>query len=139
MAMAQPWTAFNTDSPASATDGPLNIAKPHPRAYGSFTRALGKYVREERLIPLEEAVRKMTSFPAQRVGLQERGLLTPGYFADVVVFDAERATDKATFENPHQYSEGIDVVLVNGQPVWEGRKFTGNLPGRALRGPGYRR
>ncbi len=139
MAMAQPWTAFNTDSPASATDGPLNIAKPHPRAYGSFTRALGTYVREERLIPLEEAVRKMTSFPAQRVGLQGRGLLKPGYFADVVVFDAERVTDKATFENPHQYSEGIDVVLVNGQPVWEGAAFTGNLPGRALRGPGYRR
>jgi dihydroorotase/N-acyl-D-amino-acid deacylase len=138
MAMAQPWTAFNTDSPASATDGPLNIARPHPRAYGSFTRALGKYVREERLIPLEEAVRKMTSFPAQRVGLQGRGLLKPGYFADVVVFDAERVTDKATFENPHQYSEGIDVVLVNGQPVWEGGTFTGNLPGRALRGPGYR-
>jgi N-acyl-D-aspartate/D-glutamate deacylase len=139
MAMAQPWTAFNTDSPASATDGPLNIARPHPRAYGSFTRALGKYVREERLIPLEEAVRKMTSFPAQRVGLHGRGLLKPGYFADVVVFDTERVTDKATFENPHQYSEGIDVVLVNGQPVWEGGTFTGNLPGRALRGPGYRR
>jgi N-acyl-D-amino-acid deacylase len=139
IAMAQTWTAFNTDSPSAATDGPLSRYKPHPRAYGSFTRALGRYVREENLMPLEDAVRKMTSFPAQRVGLKERGLIKLGYFADVVVFDAERVIDKATFEEPHQYSEGIEMVLVNGQPVWEGGKFAGNLPGRVLRGPGYRR
>ncbi len=137
MGMAQPWVSFCTDESGLATDGPLFEGKPHPRAYGSFPRILGKYVREERILSLEDAIRKMTSLPAQRVGLKNRGLLKPGFFADVVLFDPNTITDKATFENPHQYSEGIRLVLVNGMPVWEEGKFTGNLPGRILRGPGY--
>jgi dihydroorotase/N-acyl-D-amino-acid deacylase len=139
IALAQPWTSFNTDYNAVATDGPLSTGKPHPRAYGAFPRILGKYVREENIIPLEEAIRKMTSLPANRVGLKERGILKPGFSADVVIFDPARVLDKATFEHPHQYSEGIEVVIVNGQPVWEGGTFTGNLPGKVLRGPGYRK
>lgn len=139
IAMSQPWTSFCTDASALATDGPLSDRKPHPRAYGSFTRVLGKYVREERLLSLEEAIRKMTSLPATRAGLKERGILKPGFFADVVVFDPATVNDKATFENPHQYSVGINAVFVNGQTVWEDGKSTGKLPGRALRGPGYKR
>ena len=138
MAMAQPWVSFCTDGGQRALDGPLSEGKPHPRSYGSFPRILGKYVREVRLISLEEAIRKMTSLPAQRVGLKERGILKPGFFADIVLFDPATVADKATFENPHQYSEGISMVLVNGIPVWEGGDFTGNYPGKALRGPGYR-
>lgn len=139
IALAQPWTSFNTDYNGVATDGPLSMGKPHPRTYGAFPRILGKYVREENLLPLEEAIRKMTSLAANRVGLKERGILKPGFYADVVIFDPAKVIDKATFENPHQYSEGIEVVIVNGQPVWENGKFTGNLPGKVLRGPGYRR
>lgn len=138
MALAQPWTSFCTDGGQYATDGPLHTGKPHPRAYGTFPRILGHYVRETRLLSLEEAVRKMTSLPAQRVGLQHRGLLKPGFFADVTVFDPKTVIDKATFENPHQYSEGIRLVLVNGRAVWENGAFAGNYPGRPLRGPGYR-
>lgn len=138
IALAQPWTSFNTDYNGVAMDGPLSTGKPHPRAYGAFPRILGKYVREETLMPLEEAIRKMTSLAANRVGLKERGILKPGFYADVVIFDPAKVTDKATFDNPHQYSEGIKLVMVNGQPVWENGKFTGNLPGKVLRGPGYR-
>ncbi len=139
MAMAQPWVSFCTDGGQRALDGPLSEGKPHPRAYGSFPRILGRYVREVQLLSLEEAIRKMTSLPAQRVGLKERGILKPGFYADVVMFDARTVIDKATFENPHQYSEGIVLVLVNGIPVWENGGFSGNYPGRGLRGPGYRR
>jgi dihydroorotase/N-acyl-D-amino-acid deacylase len=139
IALAQPWTSFNTDYNGVATDGPLSTGKPHPRTYGTFPRILGKYVREENLMPLEEAIRKMTSLPANRVGLKERGILKPGFYADIVIFDPAKVIDKATFENPHQYSEGIEMVMVNGQPVWEAGKFTGNLPGKVLRGPGFRK
>ncbi len=138
MGMAQHWVSFCTDANARATDGPLYEGKPHPRAYGSFPRILAKYVRQDKLLSLEDAVRKMTSLPAQRVGLKERGILKPGFYADVVIFDPASVTDKATFENPHQYSEGVSLVLVNGTPVWEDGKFTGNLPGKILRGPGYK-
>jgi dihydroorotase/N-acyl-D-amino-acid deacylase len=138
MGMAQPWVSFCTDASARATDGPLYEGKPHPRAYGSFPRILGKYVREEKLLSLEEAVRKMTSLPAQRVRLKDRGILKPGFYADITIFDPATVTDKATFENPHQYSEGVSHVLVNGKLVWENGAFTGNLPGMVLRGPGYR-
>jgi dihydroorotase/N-acyl-D-amino-acid deacylase len=139
MAVAQPWTSFCTDGGALATDGPLSTGKPHPRAYGTFPRILGRYVREAKLLSLEDAIRKMTSLPAQRVGLKERGILKTGFFADVVVFDPTTVIDKATFENPHQYSEGIQIVLVNGQPVWNNGAFGGNFPGRVLKGPGFRR
>ncbi len=136
MAMAQPWSSFCTDASARATDGPLSEGKPHPRAYGSFPRILGKYVRDEKLISLEEAVRKMTSLPAARVGLTDRGILKPGLCADVVVFDPDSVNDRATFERPHQYSVGINHVFVNGVQVWENGSYTGELPGRPLRGPG---
>jgi len=137
MAMAQPWTSFCTDGGQRAIDGPLSDGKPHPRAYGSFPRILGKYVRDEKLLSMEEAIRKMTSLPANRLGLTHRGLLKEGFYADVVIFDPKTVNDKATFEQPHQYSVGIEVVLVNGKSVWEEGKFTGNLPGKALRGPAY--
>lgn len=139
MAMAQPWVSFCTDGGQRAVDGPLSEGKPHPRAYGSFPRILGRYVREVKLLTLEEAIRKMTSLPAQRVGLKERGILKPGFYADIVLFDPKTVIDKATFEDPHQYSEGIDLVLVNGVPVWKDGIFAGNYPGRGLRGPGYRK
>jgi dihydroorotase/N-acyl-D-amino-acid deacylase len=137
MGMAQTWTSFCTDATGRATEGPLSKGKPHPRTYGSFPRILAKYVREEKILTIEDAVRKMTSLPAQRMGIKDRGILKPGFFADLVLFDPATITDKATFENPHQYSEGISLVLVNGMPVWENGKFTGNLPGRVIRGPGY--
>lgn len=139
LAMGQPWTSFCTDAGNRAADGPLFEGKPHPRAYGSFTRVLGRYVRGNNLFSLEEAIRKMTSLPANRVGLRDRGILRPGTYADVVVFDPNTVIDKATFENPHQYSDGIEYVFVNGKPVWENGTFTGNLPGKVLRGPGYKK
>jgi N-acyl-D-amino-acid deacylase len=139
MAMGQPWVSFCSDAFARALDGPLHEGRPHPRAYGSFPRILALYVRESKVLSLEDAIRKMTSLPAQRVGIKDRGVLKQGFYADLVMFDPETVTDKATFENPHQYSEGMSLVMVNGKPVWENGKFTGNLPGRVLRGPGYAR
>jgi N-acyl-D-amino-acid deacylase len=137
MAMGQPWVSFCSDASARALDGPLFEGRPHPRAYGSFPRILALYVRESKILSLEDAIRKMTSLAAQRVGIKDRGILKQGFYADLVMFDPETVTDKATFENPHQYSEGMSLVVVNGKPVWENGKFTGNLPGRVLRGPGY--
>jgi N-acyl-D-amino-acid deacylase len=137
MAMGQPWVSFCDDASSRALDGPLFEGRPHPRAYGSFPRILAKYVRESKILTLEDAIRKMTSLAAQRVGIKDRGILKQGFYADLVMFDPETVTDKATFENPHQYSEGMSLVIVNGKLVWENGKFTGNLPGRILRGPGY--
>ena len=137
IAMGQPWVSFCSDSYARALDGPLFEGRPHPRSYGSFPRILALYVRESKILTLEDAIRKMTSLPAQRVGIRERGILKPGFYADMVMFDPDSVADKATFENPHQYSEGMSLVMVNGKPVWENGKFTGNLPGRILRGPGF--
>jgi dihydroorotase/N-acyl-D-amino-acid deacylase len=139
LAMGQPWTSFCTDAGNRAADGPLFEGKPHPRAYGSFARVLGRYVRESKLLSLEDAIRKMTSLPANRIGIRDRGLLKKGFYADVVVFDPDSVIDKATFEEPHQYSQGFDYVFVNGHMVWEKGKFTGNLPGQVIRGPGYKR
>lgn len=138
-AMQQPWVSVGTDYPAVRTEGPLSTWKPHPRAYGTFPRILGRYVREQGLLRLEEAIRKMTSLAAQRVGLHDRGLLVPGFYADIVVFDFEKIRDLATFENPQQYSTGVEYVLVNGQLVLDRGRMTGELPGRVLRGPGWRR
>jgi N-acyl-D-aspartate/D-glutamate deacylase len=132
-AMKQPWTSFCTDANARALDGPLYEGLPHPRSYGSMARVLAKYVREDKLLSLEDAIRKMTSQPARRVGLKNRGVLKEGFYADVVVFDPNTVQDKATFENPHQYSIGISQTIVNGQIVWENGAWTGNLPGRAVR------
>ncbi|HSE64105.1 MAG TPA: D-aminoacylase [Thermoanaerobaculia bacterium] len=121
-----------------ASDGEVAIfgkASPHPRSYGTFPRVLGVYVREKKLLKLEDAVRKMTSFPAQRVGLEDRGILRPGMKADIAVFDPARVRDRATYENPHQYPEGITVVLVNGVVVFENGAMTGARPGVVLYGP----
>jgi len=136
-AVQAPWTSFCTDFGAVGPDGVLSHDKVHPRVYGSFPRILGRYVREHRLISLEDAVRKMTSLPAQRVGLLDRGILRPGMAADIAVFDARTIIDRATFEDPHQLSEGMLFVLVNGEVVVDGGEITDARPGRGLRGPGW--
>ena len=135
LAMRQPWTAFGTDAAALAVDGPFGSDGTHPRAFGSMPRVLGRYVREEKLFPLEEAVRKMTSLPAARLGLTERGLLRPGMAADVVVFDPATVADTATYAAPHQYPLGIELVLVNGQIVLRDGIRTEARPGRPLLHP----
>jgi N-acyl-D-amino-acid deacylase len=109
---------------------------PHPRGYGNFARLLGKYVREEKLLPLEEAIRKLTNLPATNLGLDHRGLLAEEYFADIVVFDPKTITDKATFEKPQQYAVGVKHVFVNGVQVLKDGEHTGAKPGRAIWGPG---
>ena len=110
---------------------------PHPRTYGTNARVLGKYVREEKIISLEEAIRRMTSLAAQKFNLKNRGLLKEGYAADIVVFDENEVIDKATFENPHQFSVGFKYVLVNGQPVIDEGKHNGGRSGQTLKGPGF--
>jgi N-acyl-D-amino-acid deacylase len=125
-----------------ASDGGVSVfgeEMPHPRAYGTFVRVLAVYVREKGLLRLEEAIRKMTAMPAQRIGLMDRGLLRPGMKADLVVFDPERVADTATFENPHQYAVGVSHVVVNGEVAFENGAITAARPGRVLRGPGVPR
>src|SRR5438874_2927745 len=136
-AMKQWWVAVNTDFGGVAPDGPLGTQSAHPRAYGTFARILGHYVRELKLFPLEFAVRKMTSLAAQRVGLKDRGLLAPGMAADLTIFDPNTVADRATFERPHQPSVGFAYVFVNGQKVLDHGALTAARPGRGLRGPGY--
>jgi N-acyl-D-amino-acid deacylase len=136
-AMRTPWVSFDTDSGARAEDGPLSESKSHPRAWGTFTRVLGKYVRDDKVLTLEEAVRKATSQAAIRVGIADRGLLRPGMFADLVVFDPATVKDDATFAQPNNYSTGMRHVLVNGKAVVADGAITAERPGRALRGPGY--
>ena len=133
LAVKQPWVSFNNDSQGTAPSGPLGREHPHPRAYGTYPRIFRKYVREDKLLSLEEAVRKMTSLPAQKLRLADRGVLKAGMWADVVVFDPEKITDKATFAQPNQLSVGMDWVLVNGVPVIAAGKATGARPGRILR------
>ena len=134
-----PWVSFGSDGSSMATEGVFLKSNTHPRAYGNFARVLGKYVREEKLLPLTEAIRKLASLPAQNLGLDRRGSLKEGYFADVVVFDPKTIQDHATFEKPHQYSTGVNYVLVNGQLVLNEGQHTGVRSGRALWGPGKRR
>jgi len=136
LALRQPWVSINNDSQGTSPDGLLGREHPHPRAYGTFPRILRKYVREDRVLTLEDAIRKFTSLPAQRMRLGDRGVLKVGMWADVVVFDPDSIRDLATFANPNQLSEGMRWVLVNGIPVIAGGKATGALPGRVLRGPG---
>jgi dihydroorotase/N-acyl-D-amino-acid deacylase len=138
-ALEHPLVSVDTDSSARAEDGPLSESKSHPRAWGTFPRILGKYVREEGLLSLEEAVRKMTSRAAVRVGFFDRGVIRPGMMADITVFDPETIRDVATFEDPNHYSVGVRYVLVNGRAVLYDGKITDERPGRMLRGPGYRR
>ncbi len=132
-ALVQPWCSVGSDGSALSVEGPLRRGNPHPRSFGTFPRVLGVYVRELTLLRLEDAVRKMTSLNASKLGLRDRGLLRPGAFADLTLFDADRAIDRATYEEPFRYSEGIEYVVVNGQVVLEKGKHTGARPGRALR------
>ena len=136
LALKQPWVSINNDSQGTAPDGILGQEHPHPRAYGTFPRILRKYVREEKALALEEAIRKFSSLPAQRMRLGDRGVLKAGMWADVVVFDPAQVRDLATFAQPNQLSEGMRWVLVNGVPVIADGKATGSLPGQVLRGPG---
>jgi dihydroorotase/N-acyl-D-amino-acid deacylase len=138
MAVAQPWVAFNNDSQGTAPTGLLGEEHPHPRAYGTFPRVLRKFVREDKLITLEEAIRKMSALPAQKLRLADRGVLKSGMWADIVVFDPATVTDVATFAEPNQLSKGMDYVLVNGVPVIAQGTATGARPGRILRGAGTR-
>jgi N-acyl-D-amino-acid deacylase len=131
-----PWVSFGSDEASQAPEGVFLKSNPHPRAYGNFSRLLGKYVRDEKVISLAEAVRRLSGLPAENLGLESRGLVKPGMFADVVVFDPATIGDKATFEQPHQYSVGVRHVLVNGVQVIKDGEHTGAKPGRALWGPG---
>jgi N-acyl-D-amino-acid deacylase len=135
-AIKQQWVSIDNDSQGTAPDGILGREHPHPRAYGTFPRILRKFVREEKLLSLQEAIRKFSALPAQRMRLSDRGVLKQGMWADIVVFDAERVRDLATFENPNQLSVGMKYVLVNGVAVIENGKMTTALPGMVLRGPG---
>jgi N-acyl-D-amino-acid deacylase len=137
-ALRRPWVAVSSDGTSMAPEGAFLAAPTHPRSYGSFARVLGHYARDEKLLPLADAIRRMSGLPAATLGLRDRGLLREGYFADVVVFDPATVADRATFADPHQLSVGVTEVLVNGQVTVAGGVFTGPLAGRALAGPGRR-
>jgi len=137
LALQQPWVSFDNDSSGVSPEGILGQEHSHPRAYGTFPRILRKYVREEHKLTLEDAIRKFSSLPAERLRLEGRGLLRTGMWADVVIFDPATVRDLATFDNPNQLSQGMDYVLVNGVPVIDDGKMTGARPGKVLRGPGY--
>ncbi len=135
--VALPWVSFGSDAGSMAPEDPFTRSMTHPRAYGNFARLLGRYVRDEEIIPLEEAIRKLTSLPAANLRIEGRGKLEPGYLADVVVFDPEAIQDHATFEDPHRLSTGVRDVFVNGAQVLAGGEATGETPGRVVRGPGW--
>jgi len=137
LALQQPWVSIDNDSEGTSPEGILGQSHPHPRAYGTFPRICSKYVREEKVLTLEDAIRKFSALPAQRMRLADRGVLKAGMWADVVVFDPATVRDRATFDNPNQLSEGMEYVLVNGVPVIDQGKMTGALPGKVLRGAGY--
>ena len=137
--IALPWVSFGSDEASMAHEGNFLKSNPHPRAYGNFARLLGKYVRDEKLITLTEAIRKLTFLPATNLKLDHRGALQPGYYADVVVFDPATIADHATFERPHQYATGMRHVFVNGIQVLRDGEHTGALPGRVVRGPGWKK
>ena len=137
-AVSSPLVTYGSDSEEQAEDGPLSTTKAHPRAFGTMTRVLAKYVRKDHVMSLEEAVRKMTSLAASRVGIADRGILRPGMMADITVFDPSTVQDVATYNDPLHYSIGVKHVFVNGKPVLLDAKITGERPGRALRGPGYK-
>ncbi|WP_411340006.1 D-aminoacylase [Sphingopyxis sp. J-6] len=132
-----PWMSFGSDAASQATEGVFLKSGAHPRTYGNFARLLGRYVRDEKLIPLEQAVHRLTTLPATNLGIKERGALKPGYFADVVIFDPAAVADRSTFEAPHQYSLGVRDVFVNGAAVLKDGEPTGATPGRAVRGAGW--
>jgi N-acyl-D-amino-acid deacylase len=134
--LAKPWISFGSDEASQAPEGVFLKSNPHPRAYGNFARVLGKYVRDERVIPMKEAIRRLSGLPATNLGLDHRGFLKEGMFADVVIFDPATIADRATFEKPHQYAVGVKHVFVNGVQVLKDGEHTGAKPGRALWGPG---
>jgi N-acyl-D-aspartate/D-glutamate deacylase len=136
--LALPWVALGSDAEAPAPEGVFLKSNPHPRAYGTFARFLGRYVRDERVVPLEEAIRRITAFPAENLKLNRRGMLRPGYYADAVVFDPARIQDHATFDKPHQLATGVLHVFVNGTQVLKDGEHTGAKPGRVVRGPGWK-
>ena len=136
--LLKPWVSVDSDAASLAPEGFFLKSNPHPRAYGNFARLLGKYVREERVLALPEAIRRLTSLPATNLSIERRGLLAPGYYADVVLFDPATITDNATFEKPHQYATGVSDVFVNGVQVLRGGEHTGAKPGRVVRGPGWK-
>jgi N-acyl-D-amino-acid deacylase len=137
LVLQQPWVSIDNDSSGMSPEGLLGRTHPHPRAYGTFPRILAKYVREDKALTLEDAIRKFSALPAQRMRLTDRGVLKAGMWADVVIFDPATVQDKATFDEPNQLSEGMQFVLVNGVPVIDDGKMTGQLPGKVLRGAGY--
>ncbi len=134
-----PWMSFGSDAEARAPEGVFLKSSTHPRAYGNFARLLGRYVRDEKLVSLQEAVRRLTSFPATNLGIRDRGSLKPGYHADLAIFDPATISDQATFESPQRYATGMRHVLVNGVPVLRDGEHTGATPGRFVRGPGWNR
>ena len=133
-----PWVSFGSDAASPAPEGVFLKSNPHPRAYGNFARFLGHYARDEKLVPLEEAVRRLSALPAENLRLKQRGKLAPGYFADLVVFDPATVVDHATFEKPHQLATGVEQVFVNGVAVIRDSQPTGATPGRVVRGPGWK-
>jgi len=136
-AIALPWVSFCSDAASLAPEGVFLKSSTHPRAYGSFARLLATYVRDEKLIPLEEAIRKLAALPAENLKLERRGRLENGFFADVVVFDPQTIQDHATFVDPHRYATGMVHVFVNGTQVLRDGEHTGATPGRVVRGPGW--
>jgi N-acyl-D-amino-acid deacylase len=135
--IALPWVSFGSDGASQAAEGVFLESSTHPRAYGNFARLLGKYVRDEQVVPLEEAIRRLTWLPASNLNLRRRGTLAAGNYADIVVFDPDTIQDRATFENPHQYAMGVRHVWVNGRQVLRDGEHTGATPGRVVRGPGW--
>ena len=134
---AKPWVSFGSDAGALAAEGVFLNSSPHPRAYGTFARVISRFVREESLMPMEEAIRRMTSLPAFNTNIRSRGRLKANFYADVVVFDPARFRDHATFEEPHQYATGVEQVFVNGVQVLKDGEHTGAMPGQVVRGPGW--
>jgi N-acyl-D-amino-acid deacylase len=134
--IAKPWVSFGSDEASQAPEGNFLKSNCHPRAYGNFTRVLGKYAREEKILTLEQAIRKLSGLPATNLGLDHRGFVQDGMFADVVVFDPATVRDRATFDKPHQYSVGMKHVFVNGAQVLKDGEHTGAKSGKALWGPG---
>ncbi|MCB1695645.1 MAG: D-aminoacylase [Halioglobus sp.] len=134
----QPWVMFGSDGTAPAAEGKTLESGVHPRTYGNIARLLGKYVRDENVIPMEEAIRRLSFLPAQTLGIRERGRLAPGYFADIAIFDPKTINDNSRFDDPHRYASGVQYVLVNGVPVVSKGEHTGATPGRAVHGPGWR-
>jgi N-acyl-D-amino-acid deacylase len=138
LGLQQPWVSLGSDAGSMAAEGAFLTRSAHPRAYGNFARLLGHYVREKQALPLADAVRRLSRLPAENLGLDRRGRVEPGYFADIVVFEPARIADRATFDNPHQYAVGVRDVIVNGVPALRDGTFAGAFAGRALYGPGRR-